>query len=508
MGWPASTLEPGADERQTGRYVLDVPASAGHSIVGGAHMDTEGPEVSDDEYEAACRDGIRQWVADELGGRVTDIERLARWRPQWKVTYTVGDDERRVLFRGNRPIAPVSALRFEMDVMVALETNGIRVPHIYGWVEDPAAFVMDWIDTEDRAPGLLHTAMDDPTTMDPVRWEAMLSYMDHLAEVHAVPVSEFAHIRWLSKPPATASDIALHAVERMYRMGQASGDIDTPFEFIQSWLRRNVPEHRTEVSFVCGDSGQFMTDGPEVVGLLDFEIANLGDTHWDLACLRGRHPYENMGDIPALYQRYAEATGTDVDLGVVAYHTVGFLQLSAIAATFFMEPEIRGANWFEGALEWTNITRRALEAIAEIEGVELDHDLHLPEAEPDRFEARGLGKLIVDIERLPVSDGFAAWERDLLGEIPRVLLNQARWRGWWHEITTADIGEALGAEYSDLVAADAALSEAIAAGDGALDHDLIRMLHRRMLRRSMIVAGTDPDPANPFFHVLEPILGR
>ena len=33
-------------------------------------------------------------------------------------------------------------------------------------------------------------------------------------------------------------------------------------------------------------------------------------------------------------------------------------------------------------------------------------------------------------------------------------------------------------------------------------------VHRRMLRLSMITAGTNPDETNPFFYILEPVIDR
>ncbi len=296
---------------------------------------TAAEAVDQDLFETQSLEGIKKWVSDHLGGTVVETTRLERWRPQWKVSYTTGDETKAVLVRGDRPNSDKNNLRFEMEVMATLEANGIKVPHIYGWIDTPKAFVMEWIDTEDRAPGLLHTAIENPTSMDDDRWQAMLGYMDELARLHAVPVAEFTHIRQLSEPPQTATDIALRATEQMYMAGVYTNNIDTTFDFLQHWLRRNVPRHRTRASFITGDAGQFMSAGPDVLALLDFEIANIGDTHWDLACFRGRHPYENMGDIPALYRRYAEATGEEVDLPVVAYHTVAFLQLAGIGTKFF-----------------------------------------------------------------------------------------------------------------------------------------------------------------------------
>ena len=485
--------------------VRHAPSDSRHTAPMAINFDAQGT-TDQDALEAKQHEGITDWVSEHLGGEVREIERIERWRPCWKVTYAKDGETDAVFVRGDRPNSGANALRFEMEVMQALEANGIRVPHIHGWMDTPKAFVMDWIGTEERAPGMLHVAIENPTSMSDERWQAMLHYMDHLAEMHALPVEEFTHIRGM-KVPETPTDLALRATERMYGYGVHTGAIDAPLEFMQSWLRRNVPEHRTEASFITGDAGQFMANGSEVVGLLDFEIATIGDTHWDLACFRGRHPYEDMGDIPALYRRYAEASGKEVDLRAVGYHTVNFMQLSSIAALTFLDPQTIGANWIEGVFEYCSITRRGLEAIAELQGQKLDRDLRLPEPVIDRFEDTGLRKLVADIERLPTSTAFAPWERDVLGSIPAFLLNHARYRDWFEAETAADVGTLTGGSYGGLAAADAALMELIAAGDPSRDEELVRILHRRLLRFSMITAGSDPTDENLLFYELDPILG-
>jgi hypothetical protein len=214
-----------------------------------------------------------------------------------------------------------------------------------------------------------------------------------------------------------------------------------------------------------------------------------------------------MGDIPALNRRYADASGREVDLRVVCYHTVAFLQFAAIAAKFFTEPDARGSNWIEGILEYASIARRALEAIAELQGIALDHDLHLPEPDIHPIEDSALNKLSIDIERLPTSSSFERWERDLLGAIPKFLLNLARYRRWFDAEAVADISEMTGKSFNDLAVADEAVMQIIAAGDPARDEELVRIMHRRILRLSMIIAGTDPNDENPLFYKLDPILG-
>ena len=191
---------------------------------------------------------------------------------------------------------------------------------------------------------------------------------------------------------------------------------------------------------------------------------------------------------------------------MVAYHTVAFLQLAAIGSTFFTLPEARGGNWIEGILEYASITRRAFEAIAELKGYTLNYELQLPASNSRALEESGLRKLMIDINRLPISSAFQTWERELMHAIPEFLLNHARYRDWFERETTADICQATGQECANLVDADNALLTMIAKNDPSTDEQLVQLMHRRALRLSMIIAGTDPDSNNPLFHKLDPIL--
>ena len=99
-------------------------------------------------------------------------------------------------------------------------------------------------------------------------------------------------------------------------------------------------------------------------------------------------------------------------------------------------------------------------------------------------------------------------ERDLLGAIPDFLLNYTRYRNWFETVSRTDIEAFLGESFDDLAAADAAVQARIDTDDPADDNELVRLMHRRMLRLSMITAGTNPDETNPFFYILEPVIDR
>ena len=194
-----------------------------------------------------------------------------------------------------------------------------------------------------------------------------------------------------------------------------------------------------------------MSRGTDVVALLDFEIANVGDEHvGGSRAFEVATPTRTWATIPALCE-YERVTGTPIDRRVVGYYTIAFLQLAVIGATFFMMPEIRGGNWIEGMLEKASITRQAYEAIAEL-GVELDHDLAprpyarlaggIWSAEADRRY-----RTTADLERL------RRLGRNLLGAIPDASFSTTAHAQLVRGGLAFDIEAFLGKPFDDLAAA-------------------------------------------------------
>ena len=85
---------------------------------------------------------------DPRRGTVTAIAGQSRWRPVWFVDVERDGERLELCVRGERLDIPgVWPLRHEMTVQALLEAGGIPVPKVYGWCDDPAAFVTD------RVPG-------------------------------------------------------------------------------------------------------------------------------------------------------------------------------------------------------------------------------------------------------------------------------------------------------------------------------------------------------------------
>ena len=469
-------------------------------------------EPSDSSADLAAlekqqRDGITRWVKEELGGAVSKILRLPRWRPVWRVDYQKNGADHTLLVKGTRPSeATPYSIEHEVRLNQILEANGIGVPHAYGLMDFPRAAVMDWAEGT-RDPGLVVPSIENPSTMNPERWQAALKYMDVLAEIHSIPVEAFADTE--ATLPTTSDEIALAYFDRNHQLLAERDRVDALVEFFTSWLRRNVPRHRTQKSFVTGDCGQFLNRGEEITAILDLEIGHIGDPMHDLACFRGRQGVENMGDIPSLYRRYEKASGEPLDIPVIAYHTVTFLAAATIQPTHLaILDKHKGGDWVEGIMLLAFIARRTLEAIAEIAGVALDdpQDIELPKAQISPHRELAMDKLEQEIANLPTSETFPDWQRDVLITLPQYLRHEAQFGRWMESENLREIGEAIHDASIDFVDSDRALKAYVQRAEPEEDAKLIRLFHRQYIRLCKVLAGPDAPKDHLLFLKIEPIL--
>ncbi|MDB6063286.1 MAG: hypothetical protein JWM78_3389 [Verrucomicrobiaceae bacterium] len=455
--------------------------------------------------ESPERRNITAWIEKNIGGKVTHIELLRRWRPIWHVSLEKDGKARQVLVKGIRPWDSIPySLEHEMVSMQVLEKNDILVPHVYGMIPDPEAFVMDWVDADIRDAGLVQQGIEHTSTMSPERWAASLKYMESLARIHKIPTEQFVG-KELSQPVG-AAQVALTHFERYLKMLEDTDGIDATMEFFAVWLRRNVPQHRTRPSYITGDCGQFLNKGEELVAIIDVEIGHLGDPMHDLACFRGRHPVENMGDLPALYRHYEKASGEPLDLPTLAYHTVVFQAMATIAPILAIRERHPGGDWVEGAVQIPFIGRRAFEAMAECLGVELDDSIKLPAAHVAPLEELAVDKLLAEINRLPLSEDFPVWQRGVLASLPQFLLTQVRYGGWLEEEELNAIGELLGKRPANLVEGDKVLKAFVQKAGPDQDVTLLKLFYRRLLRMCLAYAGPNPPANHLLLMKVEPIM--
>jgi hypothetical protein len=418
------------------------------------------------------------YVESEVGGRIVAAERQPRWRPAWFLELErSGGDRAAVYFRGARTETPrgVPQLRHEFRCLQVLEKHGIPVPHLYGFCPDPAGIVMD------KAPGRFNLATADS---DRERVAVRDEYMEILARVHALPLRDFEAIGL--KPLSTPRELALGDLEtwvRSYR--QAKLRPEPLLEFLIDWLERNVPGARSRVSFLMGDSGQFLFERGRVTAVIDLELAYIGDPAADLGALFSRDLSEPMGDLSAAIHRYEQLSGDAVDPRVVLYHAIRFALVTPLACAAMVANPPPSADFVQYLAWYLVYSRCPLEVVAHLEGIALDE----PPAPPEQSTPWTVGHdaLHQRFQALDHGDAFQAYQVDALARIAEYLRRADRYGA---ALETQDLDEAaslLGSRPSTWRERDEALEALVARNRGELDAELVRYFVRRVQRSEQLL---------------------
>jgi aminoglycoside phosphotransferase (APT) family kinase protein len=424
---------------------------------------------------------LAAWIEQTVGGRVTRVTRLPRWRPAWDVDLEVDGRVLPLHARGERE--PTIAMPYRIGDEVAthhvLEAHGVPVPHAYGLCDDPYALVMD------RLSGNVDLA----SAADDAERERLLDeYLGILRRIYDIPLDAAAAAGFAI--PADTAETALGGywlpMERRYDPAMVGLPVDPMAVFLRRWLRDNVPEGRREAArFTTYDSFQFMYEDGHITGLLDFEHAHVGDPLMDLAALRIRDTLKHLGSLPAIAARYEQITGVAVDHDVVEYHTVLYNALSVITTQPSLLVPNNGTDWISYLAWYVNGARWAFECIAEIRGYELD-EVAMPEPRPTRH-APALRHVVAGLRSTPAASGDA-YELVGLGRVAS------------HLKRVDEIGAALDADELDDLArvlghrpdpadADAELLALVEDAGPEREEELVRLLDARAQRRHLEMAS-------------------
>jgi len=358
--------------------------------------------IEQTEAETTVHAGIARWVEDALGGTVREIVRLERWRPSWNVVAQTPSGEVKLHFRSDRGAGlETRPLRAEYEVLRLLDGEGIPVPKLYGWCEDPEAIVMAALDDHP-----FHGGADG----DPALHAMIERYMEILARIHRIDTIK-AEAAGLAIPD-TAEDIALayfRLADATYVKNKAGPE--PMIEFMRGWILRNIPTHRTRAVLLVADAPQFFHDGAKITAIYDLEMAHVGDPMMDLASIRVRDINEPIGGLARLIDVYAAASGEAIDWPVLQFHTlVSFLAVPMMTGAMMRIPHPHPAlveymSWELGC------ARAALEVLAEILGITLDP---VPVLVPQTTRhSEALADLVAIAETLPPPDGLLREHRAL-----------------------------------------------------------------------------------------------
>lgn len=428
--------------------------------------------VADDGTEQ-----VRAWLGANIGGRVVRIVRQPRWRPVWFADVERDGELLELCVRGDRTDMPlIFPLDHEMRLQSVMHDHGIPTPNVYGWIDEPMAYVMD------RVPG----RNDFEKATEAERSAVIDDYLHILARLHSLPIGPFVESGILrAATPAQSGTYGMSRYEKVFRSVKAYPD---PFmEFSLGWLKRNPPVSHDRESAIVWDSGQFHHENGKIVAVLDVEIGHIGDPMMDLAAWRMRDTVIGYGNMAHLYARYSEITGEDIDLDAIQRHHFAFTlsnQLPLGAALRLPAPESDLMTNLQWCCE-TNLF--ATEALAEI------LDIELPSVDmPAPRESRGtvvLEHLVRNLRGVNTDDEFVEYRL-------RTMFRMARHAARIDEIGDAvsvddldDLHQLFGHRPASWLEGEAELERFVLANADTARYDqvLCALFHKRNLRAQMLL---------------------
>lgn len=419
-------------------------------------------------------DAVVRWISATIGP-IRSIERQQRWRPAWFITAERSGQPVRLYVRGNREGFGFAGVAAEAAILREMENHGIPVPHVHGVIADGAAVVMDWL------PGEASLAnADDAVEIDAV----MDDYVDALVQAHHIDPAAFSDIGL--RVPTGAHDIALDYFETFVDRYRSFKQRPEPLlEFAIGWLRRNAPTHRSTPQFVLGDTGQFMFDDGRITGLLDVELAHIGDISHDLAGLRLRNVTEPMGDLGRVLRRYAEVSGEPLDVVSIEFHTAKFALCTPLGVALVLHMDLPLLDIVQ-YIEWFHqLSLHAIESIARLSDVELA-PVSLPDPVPSAYDGV-IGGLATMVESLDATPGIAEYQRGSVATVARFCHRVSEFGAAIDRADLADVEAIIRPESADRRAADQALESFILQAGAEDDAALIQPLHRRVMRQLLLL---------------------
>jgi len=304
-----------------------------------------------------------QWAPG--GGRIHALQRLSGGASQQTWAFDLCDPAgtmplilRRAPDGARERSRMTAGLDTEACLLTAARSAGVPVPAVRHVLQPADAlgegFVMERLQGETLGRRIVRD----------VRFAAARRQLAHqcgeaLARIHAIPVADLPPLRRGGAAPEQQLQRELH---------RGHGTSRPVFELAFQWLRRHAPPEVEPPVLVHGDfrNGNLMVDETGLVGVLDWELAHLGDPMEDLGWLcvnawrfgSSEMPVGGFGRREDLFAGY-EAAGGRVHAERVRYwELLGTLKWGIVC-------EAMAHAWLSGVerdVEKAVIGRRASEA--------------------------------------------------------------------------------------------------------------------------------------------------
>lgn len=272
---------------------------------------------------------VANWIRQQVGGEIVSGKRVpAGGRHGWLLDVRDAGGAVRGLFlqqarkgAGDTSTSAFMGFEKEAEVYRALAGSGIPIPKVWGLNADLGVLLLD------RVQGV--TWMHPPA--DPAEQLSVAQdFIRHIAAWHRLDPRDLDLPSFKPVRSAREHQRARLAEFRMRAEG-GGGPIEPLLRISLEWLEANLPDYDGPVVLVQGDTGpgNFMYADGKVTGIIDWELAHLGDPMDDVAWMSWRTVQHTFTDFAARMAEYEALSGHRLDGKRVNYYRVNACVLLA-----------------------------------------------------------------------------------------------------------------------------------------------------------------------------------
>ncbi|TML08661.1 MAG: phosphotransferase family protein [Actinobacteria bacterium] len=431
----------------------------------------------------------RDWLGKVAGGTVVRVERSLSRREGWLVDVERSDGSGRALFvRVARPGDPINSpetLVKEAELAGVLAAAEVRVAGLVGLSRQRnlAAY--------ERLPG-----RSDITEIEPhEQQQVYLRFIEELGRLHCIDIDSLPMLDWYR--PESARECALAGLDTLksnydtsVARASSTAIVNPLVDYGLRWLREHAATDLGRLSLVHGDAGtpNFLYEGDEITGIIDWEWARFGDPMEDLGNATLHAVFHPSGEWSELLAHYERTSGIPVDVERVAYWRAHLAVRSVIALG------TATATWDAHDPIALNLCYRTVsdriccECIAAPAGISLERP-PLPwtsDARPTLYTAVAG---ILDTEIAPCLDtSFAQGRAREARLVVQALEREHQLRPLIDDVDLVELTELLGHRPTDVSTGLSELRDLIVDGPPDRDGTILRYLARRAWREERLLA--------------------
>ena len=420
---------------------------------------------------------IIDWIAGSTGGKVTEARLVSTGgRLGYKIDVEKGGQTLALFLQRGRNPGEGSFMRpaREAEVSRAVEAIGVKVPHVWA-VSDVENVVL-----VDRLEGSVWF-QEPPGEEQRVR--IAQDYIRQLARWHSVPATQknlpsFGPVRSVKEHQQQQ----LKGIRDLFVEADRISPIDAIAHASLDYLERQIPDYDGAAVLCQGDTGpgNFLYKGDEVVGVVDWELAHIGDPMDDIAWLSWRATQHGFPDFPERLREYERLSGITVAPDRVFYYRVnacarlgpwfGLADMGQAAARRRAEGDDpaaindRSADGSQMVMSMLH-RRMRLTALADALGLSIT-PRHVGEESPPHAHARLYDNVLAQLQTMVplIADAKASRLAKGVARQVKYLKEVDRNYGLFERQELADISHLLGRTFSSLEEGRPALAEAARAG--------------------------------------------